>query len=207
MPNLERFRCHFAPCLTREFYAVVENWKTMATISSFPSLPLLNFQGRKYFEMYDQSWLVLPSCHCRMSQIGHANGAKGQSVTNAEVEKDNTVVLIIRMVLPASTPILVKATPAKDSDMKTLTLCLALSCLLTGCISQRYVGVQFTFTAPMNVTHVLMGGGRWRIRFITKKMFGLNFLKFEFKNAACKQAALGNHINPFLKSAFSFHPL
>ncbi|HCC4195786.1 hypothetical protein MMB10_21910 [Salmonella enterica] len=42
--------------------------------------------------------------------------------------------------------------------MKTLTLCLALSCLLTGCVSQRYVGVQITSTAPMSVTRVLVDG-------------------------------------------------
>lgn len=42
--------------------------------------------------------------------------------------------------------------------MRTLTLCLALSCLLTGCVSQRYVGVQITSTEPMSVTRVLVDG-------------------------------------------------
>lgn len=42
--------------------------------------------------------------------------------------------------------------------MKTLTLCLALSCLLTGCVSQRYVGVQITSTEPMSVTRVMVNG-------------------------------------------------
>ncbi|HHL0960472.1 TPA: hypothetical protein ACQVH3_005287 [Serratia marcescens] len=42
--------------------------------------------------------------------------------------------------------------------MKTLTLCLALSCLLSGCVSQRYVGVQITSTSPMSVTRVSVNG-------------------------------------------------
>ncbi|AHE73030.1 hypothetical protein M942_13160 [Enterobacter ludwigii] len=42
--------------------------------------------------------------------------------------------------------------------MRTLTLCLALSCLLTGCVSQRYVGVQITSTEPMSFTRVLVDG-------------------------------------------------
>ncbi len=42
--------------------------------------------------------------------------------------------------------------------MKTLTLCLVLSCLLTGCVSQRYVGVQITSTEPMNITRVWVNG-------------------------------------------------
>lgn len=42
--------------------------------------------------------------------------------------------------------------------MKALTLCLALSCLLTGCVSQRYVGVQITSTAPMSLTRVVVDG-------------------------------------------------
>jgi hypothetical protein len=42
--------------------------------------------------------------------------------------------------------------------MKTLTLCLALSCLLTGCVSQRYVGVQITSTSPMEFTRVVVDG-------------------------------------------------
>ncbi|MFZ5274738.1 MULTISPECIES: hypothetical protein [Enterobacter cloacae complex] len=42
--------------------------------------------------------------------------------------------------------------------MRTLTLCLALSCLLTGCVSQRYVGVQITSTEPMSFTRVLVNG-------------------------------------------------
>jgi uncharacterized protein YcfL len=36
--------------------------------------------------------------------------------------------------------------------MQTLKLCLVLSYLLTGCVSQRYVGVQITSTVPMNIT-------------------------------------------------------
>jgi hypothetical protein len=42
--------------------------------------------------------------------------------------------------------------------MRTLTLYLALSCLLTGCVSQRYVGVQITSTEPMSFTRVLVNG-------------------------------------------------
>lgn len=42
--------------------------------------------------------------------------------------------------------------------MRTLTLCLALSCLLTGCVSQRYVGVQITSTESMSFTRVLVNG-------------------------------------------------
>ncbi|TXE22194.1 hypothetical protein [Serratia ureilytica] len=42
--------------------------------------------------------------------------------------------------------------------MKALSLCLALSCVLTGCVSQRYVGVQITSTAPMSLTRVVVGG-------------------------------------------------
>ncbi|MHA0949550.1 hypothetical protein [Enterobacter ludwigii] len=42
--------------------------------------------------------------------------------------------------------------------MRTLTLCLALSCLLTGCVSQRYVGVQITSTEEMSFTRVLVNG-------------------------------------------------
>jgi len=55
-------------------------------------------------------------------------------------------------------PTLAKVRPAKDSDMKTLTLCLALSCLLTGCVSQRYVGVQITSKEPMSITRVMVNG-------------------------------------------------
>lgn len=39
-----------------------------------------------------------------------------------------------------------------------LTLSLALSCLLTGCVSQRIVGVQITSTAPMSITHMVVDG-------------------------------------------------
>ncbi|WP_337049978.1 hypothetical protein [Serratia fonticola] len=42
--------------------------------------------------------------------------------------------------------------------MKALSLCLVLSCLLTGCVSQRYVGVQITSTAPMSITRVVVDG-------------------------------------------------
>ncbi|MGQ6506254.1 hypothetical protein [Serratia marcescens] len=41
--------------------------------------------------------------------------------------------------------------------MRLLMLCLAMV-LLTGCVSQRYVGVQITSTAPMSVTRVLVNG-------------------------------------------------
>jgi hypothetical protein len=42
--------------------------------------------------------------------------------------------------------------------VKALMLCLALPCLLTGCVSQRFVGVQITSTAPMSVTRVMVDG-------------------------------------------------
>lgn len=42
--------------------------------------------------------------------------------------------------------------------MRTLTLCLALSCLLTGCVSQRYLGVQISSTDQMSFTRVLVNG-------------------------------------------------
>jgi hypothetical protein len=42
--------------------------------------------------------------------------------------------------------------------MRTLALCMVLSSLLTGCVSQRYVGVQITSTQPMSVTRVLVHG-------------------------------------------------
>ncbi|MBS3895124.1 hypothetical protein, partial [Serratia marcescens] len=60
--------------------------------------------------------------------------------------------------LRALIPTPARARPVKGSDMKTLTLCLALSCLLTGCVSPRYVGVQITSTAPMSVTRVMVNG-------------------------------------------------
>ncbi|MHA1067136.1 hypothetical protein ACR9GP_25215, partial [Enterobacter ludwigii] len=59
---------------------------------------------------------------------------------------------------PASIPIRAKARPAKDSEMKTLMLCLALLSLLTGCVSQRYVGVQITSTPEVDITRVLVDG-------------------------------------------------
>lgn len=43
-------------------------------------------------------------------------------------------------------------------SLKTLTLCLTLSCVLSGCVSQRYVGVQITSTAPMSLTRVVVDG-------------------------------------------------
>ena len=43
-------------------------------------------------------------------------------------------------------------------NLKTLMLCLALSCVLSGCVSQRYVGVQITSTAPMSLTRVVVDG-------------------------------------------------
>ncbi|PWI77267.1 hypothetical protein DEO48_25220 [Enterobacter sp. CGMCC 5087] len=42
--------------------------------------------------------------------------------------------------------------------MRMLMLCAAFSCLLTGCVTQRYVGVQITSTAPMSVTSVVVNG-------------------------------------------------
>lgn len=42
--------------------------------------------------------------------------------------------------------------------MRAMTLCLFLPCLLTGCVSQRYVGVQITSTEPMSVTRVIVNG-------------------------------------------------
>ncbi len=41
--------------------------------------------------------------------------------------------------------------------MRPLMLCLVLSAL-TGCVAQRYVGVQITSTAPMSVTRVMVNG-------------------------------------------------
>ncbi|HDR2590597.1 TPA: hypothetical protein QCI16_004480 [Enterobacter ludwigii] len=43
-------------------------------------------------------------------------------------------------------------------SLKRLTLCLTLSCLLSGCVTQRYVGVQITSTAPMSLTRVVVDG-------------------------------------------------
>ncbi|WP_449543528.1 hypothetical protein [Enterobacter ludwigii] len=42
--------------------------------------------------------------------------------------------------------------------MRALMLCLALSCLLTGCVSRRYLGVQIISTEPMSFTRVLVNG-------------------------------------------------
>lgn len=42
--------------------------------------------------------------------------------------------------------------------MRTLMLCLALSCLLTGCVSQRCLGVQISSTDQMSFTRVLVNG-------------------------------------------------
>lgn len=42
--------------------------------------------------------------------------------------------------------------------LKTFSLCLALSGLLSGCVSQRIVGVQITSTAPMSMTRVMVEG-------------------------------------------------
>lgn len=41
--------------------------------------------------------------------------------------------------------------------MRALMLCLVLS-LLTGCVAQRYVGVQITSTMPMSMTRVMVKG-------------------------------------------------
>lgn len=43
-------------------------------------------------------------------------------------------------------------------DLKTKLFLLALSCLLTGCISQRYVGVQISSTDQVSFTRVLVDG-------------------------------------------------
>lgn len=42
--------------------------------------------------------------------------------------------------------------------MRMLTLCAAFSCLLTGCVTQRFVGVQITSTSPMSMTRVVIDG-------------------------------------------------
>lgn len=42
--------------------------------------------------------------------------------------------------------------------MRMLMLWLALSCLLTGCVSQRYVGVQISSTEQLSFTRVLVNG-------------------------------------------------
>jgi len=47
--------------------------------------------------------------------------------------------------------------------MRTLMLCLVLPCLLTGCVSQRYVGVQITSTVPMAFTRIIVNGENIRI--------------------------------------------
>lgn len=41
--------------------------------------------------------------------------------------------------------------------MRPLMLCLVMV-LLTGCVAQRYVGVQITSTAPMSMTRVWVNG-------------------------------------------------
>ncbi|MFZ5272135.1 hypothetical protein [Enterobacter asburiae] len=43
-------------------------------------------------------------------------------------------------------------------DLKTLTFLLLSSLPLSGCVSQRYVGVQITSTQPMSLTRVLVNG-------------------------------------------------
>lgn len=43
-------------------------------------------------------------------------------------------------------------------DLKTLTFLLLSSLLISGCVSQRYVGVQITSTQPMSLTRVLVNG-------------------------------------------------
>lgn len=43
-------------------------------------------------------------------------------------------------------------------DLKLTILMLLSSLLLAGCVSQRYVGVQITSTAPMSVTRVMVNG-------------------------------------------------
>jgi len=100
---------------------------------------------------------------CSAVSFTHANGAKGQSITNAEVQPDNTVVLAYPNGSACIDTIPAKASPAKETDMRTLTLCLALSCLLTGCVSQRYVGVQITTTEPIALTRISVNGENIRI--------------------------------------------
>lgn len=43
-------------------------------------------------------------------------------------------------------------------NLKHIPFLLASALLLTGCVSQRYVGVQITSTEPMSFTRVLVDG-------------------------------------------------
>lgn len=43
-------------------------------------------------------------------------------------------------------------------DLKAVLIILALSCLLTGCVSQRYLGVQINSTDQVSFTRVLVNG-------------------------------------------------
>ena len=48
-------------------------------------------------------------------------------------------------------------------------LCIALSCLLTGCVSQRYLGVQISSTDQMSFTRVLVNGNAVVVCEVTEK--------------------------------------
>lgn len=43
-------------------------------------------------------------------------------------------------------------------DRRFAAFLLLSSLLLSGCVSQRYVGVQITSTQPMNLTRVIVNG-------------------------------------------------
>jgi uncharacterized lipoprotein YajG len=43
-------------------------------------------------------------------------------------------------------------------DLRATLFLLLSSLLLSGCVSQRYVGVQITSTQPMSVTRVMANG-------------------------------------------------
>lgn len=43
-------------------------------------------------------------------------------------------------------------------DLKITALLLLSSLPISGCVSQRYVGVQITSTQPMSLTRVLVNG-------------------------------------------------
>ncbi|WP_193162963.1 hypothetical protein [Enterobacter ludwigii] len=43
-------------------------------------------------------------------------------------------------------------------DLKNTALLLLSSLLISGCVSQRYVGVQITSTEPMSITRIMVNG-------------------------------------------------
>ena len=43
-------------------------------------------------------------------------------------------------------------------DLRALSFLLMSSLPLSGCVSQRYVGVQITSTQPMSLTRVMVNG-------------------------------------------------